>query len=150
MTKKGKTKKVRWRKGFDTKKPKSNSRSRPTKKAHQKPSAHKKRSWKPPTIFAVADEESFVFEESEATVLKKKIFEHLKNNNIEIRQTATESTIDEIVEAEYKRSENVSSVFLVNIGWIVDQYLQWKYIMPRYFFCSLFLFFFFFFSRFLE
>lgn len=30
-----------------------------------------------------------------------------------------------------KKSENISSVFLVNIGWIVDKYLQWKYLMPR-------------------
>ncbi len=129
--KKSKKKLVR-KKGFDTAKSKSrSSSSRPTKRAVKGDKRdQKERPWKPPPIFAQADEDSFAFQQSEATALKKKIFEHLKTH-IEIRHTATATTIDEIIEQEKNKSEAVSSVFLVNIGWVVDKYLQWKYLMPR-------------------
>ena len=91
----------------------------------------KDREWKPPPIFAVADEETFAFQQSEAQALKKKIYEHFHKAGVQITQTATATTVEQCIANELKRSENVSSVFLVNLGWIVDKFLQWKYLMPR-------------------
>ena len=73
------------KKGFDTQKwkPKKGTPGvRPTKKASKAKKLgnkeKKKPQWKPPPIFAQADESEFVFQEAEANALKKKIYEHLK------------------------------------------------------------------------
>ncbi len=65
-----------------------------------------------------------LFRRSEATALKRKIFDHLKGH-IAIRHTASATTIDQMIEEEKNKSEAVSSVFLVNIGWVVDKVCLW-------------------------
>lgn len=55
----------------------------------------------------------------------------LSQAHINISHTATATTIDKMVEEQLGKSESVSSIFLVNIGWIVDQYLQWTRLLPR-------------------
>ena len=130
-SKKKSKKKLARRKGFDTRKTKG-PRTRPTKTASRKPGGKKKKKeWKPPSIFAVADTDSFAFQQSEAQALKKKIYAQLRGAQVAISQTATATTVEQAIEAELKRSENVSSIFLVNVGWVVDKFLQWKYLMPR-------------------
>jgi ornithine decarboxylase len=66
----------------------------------------------------------------EARSLKKKVLENAQTHNSSIRCISDPSTIENLLEEELQKGEH-SAFYFVNLGAVVEKWLQWSKLFPR-------------------
>jgi len=122
-----------------TRKPKKPEAKRTKKRQLKKLKKHRPNKRKTPVITAQLEPDSLMHavdvEEHEDIVekarnLKKQVIDIASKYNPSIRLISDPSTIESLLESELNKGEH-SAFYLVNLGAVVEKWLQWSKLFPR-------------------